>query len=138
MNSLLCHVKGSVSQGFQYQFLSWFEPIGPWSCQDNRMFKKLCVVHSNAVSELKILLVSAWVLLKEQSGKLIIWMNTSITGETIWSVKGSQSLKFLPIGSCSPLESEFYKLYDRIYRRNLNHIRKYFSLLIKGLDGIES
>ena len=71
-----------------------------------------------------------WLLSKEQTGKNLPWVSTSIF--KVYK-GGSLSLKLLP--RCeSPRGVRIFKLYNRIFRQH----RKYFSLFIRGPDGFES
>ena len=71
-----------------------------------------------------------WLLSKEQTGKTLQWVSTSIF--KVYK-GGSLSLKLLP--RCeSPRGVRIFKLYNRIFRQH----RKYFSLFIRGPDGFES
>ena len=74
-----------------------YVPIQFWFRRDIRFFKKLRGEMQTAHRQVGIKnFVRLWLLLKEQSGEILLYVNTSIMGENVSSIKsgGSQSLKF--------------------------------------------
>ena len=79
-------------------------------------------------------LTGLWLLLKGQSGKILLGVNTSIMKEKIWSIKVVLlNTRFTP--RCYAHRwVEFFELWDRIIWRNRNPIPKYFTLFIRCPD----
>ena len=78
-----------------------------------------------------------WLLLKGQSDKIHLLVNTSIMSESILSKKSIKRTQTLWCHACTPRSHNFRILLSDILAKLKDWIRKYI-LYIRGLDGFKS